>query len=802
MDGSHVYRQSDPVSGWRVSQAGEFWSDQVVEARMKVSSFGGSTSGFMAALYGRYDLRPEQSCGYYVALRGDGKLALRKVAGGVDSDLGTAVSAGIVAGRWYSLRLEIVGTTLRAYLNGVLRATQTDSSCTSGGVAVGSQGALFEVDDVLVSPPSQLTSVSLTLPAGVKLGDFTVGGNGTVRISDRVTVKNADGSGAAVINGGVSATDIGVEAVVGNLTSISGVTLRDRAAVWGNVTTAGSLTRQSSTTITGTTTTSAGLGTATVQAWQVSMPVATMGDVTLQPDTSRALAPGSYGSVVLAYSRSTLSLSSGAYYMDALDIEPQAILRLDMSAGPIVMYVRGSVTFRGQLVNVAGSESDFLIVSFGTDDVILESQFTGSILVPNGTLYMNSVSGGYRGAFYGKTMQINPDNTIVTLQFPWDRLTSACSGQDATPRPVGSLCREAASACDLAEKCDGSSFTCPDDVLIADGSACDDGNLCTPTDTCQGGVCTGTGAPACDPIDQCHDRGTCNPLTGVCSTPAKADGSSCSDASVCSQTDTCQAGVCTGGNFKSCVASDQCHTPGCDPATGDCTETVKADGASCDDGVGCTQSDVCTSGTCAGASYTCAAPDQCHQSGTCNGDGTCSYTAKANGTSCDDGNPCTLSDTCQNGVCSGTSVSCTVSGTTVITSTATSSATSTTSTAVGTQTATSGTTSTATSSSTSSTTSSLTATATSTSVSMPTGCTNPITFSGGQSGNFNTTGAVCYRTTATIAGWGCSNFNGRTVAVDNVSVSCGGTMPARWSDGYYYFVISAGTYSYASIYYW
>jgi hypothetical protein len=662
MDGSHVYRQSDPSAGWRVSQAGAFWGDQVVEARLKVSSFGGSNSGFMAALYGRFDLRAEQSCGYYVALRADGNLALRKVAGGVDSDLGVPVSAGIAAGRWYSLRLEIVGTTLRAYLNGVLMTTQTDSSCAAGGVAVGSQGAVFEVDDVLVSPPSQLTNIALTLPAGVQLGDFTVGANGALRLADRVTVKNTDGAGAAVINGGLTESNIGVEAVVGNLTSVVGVTLRDRAAVWGNLTTAGALTRGNDTTITGTASSNASLGASTVQPWAVSMPVATMGDVVVPPDTPRVLAPGAYGSVVVAYSRSTLSLSSGAYYMDSLDIEPQAILNLDTSAGPIVMYVRGSVIFRGQMVNVAGPASDFLIVSFGTGYVTLESPFTGSILVPNGTLYMNTATGGYRGAFYAQTMQINPDNSIVTLQFPWYRLTSACSGQDAMPRPMGSLCREAVGACDVAEKCDGTLFTCPADQIIPNGSPCDDGSLCTPTDTCQAGVCNGTGAPACDPIDQCHDHGTCNPLTGVCSTPVKADGSACSDGNACSLTDTCQAGACVGGNFKACVASDQCHTPGCDPATGECTNTVKADGSSCNDGVACTRADVCTGGVCGGSDYSCAAPDQCHEAATCNGDGTCSYAAKANGTACNDGNPCTVVDTCQNGVCAaGSPVTCTAS---------------------------------------------------------------------------------------------------------------------------------------------
>jgi len=80
-------------------------------------------------------------------------------------------------------------------------------------------------------------------------------------------------------------------------------------------------------------------------------------------------------------------------------------------------------------------------------------------------------------------------------------------------------------------------------------------------------------------------------------------------------------------------------------------------------------------------------------------------------------------------------------------------------------------------------------------------CANPITFSW-NTGNFNTTGAVCYRTTQNITGWGCSNMSGRTVAVNGTTVSCGaGPFPlAKASDGYTYFSATAGGVSYASIY--
>jgi hypothetical protein len=81
-------------------------------------------------------------------------------------------------------------------------------------------------------------------------------------------------------------------------------------------------------------------------------------------------------------------------------------------------------------------------------------------------------------------------------------------------------------------------------------------------------------------------------------------------------------------------------------------------------------------------------------------------------------------------------------------------------------------------------------------------CANPITFTG-NTNNFGTTGAACYRTTQTINGWGCYNMDGRTLSVNNTPMACGQTpLPAKWSDGYTYFSATAGTYSWAGIYVW
>jgi lysophospholipase L1-like esterase len=80
-------------------------------------------------------------------------------------------------------------------------------------------------------------------------------------------------------------------------------------------------------------------------------------------------------------------------------------------------------------------------------------------------------------------------------------------------------------------------------------------------------------------------------------------------------------------------------------------------------------------------------------------------------------------------------------------------------------------------------------------------CANPVTFSG-NTGNFNTTGAVCYRTNANINGWGCYNFDGRTLTVGGVARACGQMPLTRAADGYYYFSPTAGQFPWAGLFTW
>ena len=136
-------------------------------------------------------------------------------------------------------------------------------------------------------------------------------------------------------------------------------------------------------------------------------------------------------------------------------------------------------------------------------------------------------------------------------------------------------------------------------VQQPNGSACSDDNACTQLDVCQSGICSGLNPVTCAPQDQCHDAGFCNPVTGACFKPAKADGTACSDDNACTLLDVCQAGICSGSTPVTCAAPDQCHLAGtCNPATGACNNPNKADNTACDDGNPGTSNDVCIAGTC------------------------------------------------------------------------------------------------------------------------------------------------------------------------------------------------------------
>lgn len=147
-NGSKVYQVKNLLDQSLFSVIGDLsWTDVAVEAKVRVLEFGGSNSADLVGIYARFESPANH---YYVALRSDGKLAIRKKID-INSTVGTPVVFAAAVGKQYKVRFEVQGSELRAYVDGVLMLTTQDSDLKTGRVAIGTDNARAEFDDVTVT---------------------------------------------------------------------------------------------------------------------------------------------------------------------------------------------------------------------------------------------------------------------------------------------------------------------------------------------------------------------------------------------------------------------------------------------------------------------------------------------------------------------------------------------------------------------------------------------------------------------------------------------------------------------------
>ncbi|MEZ4265139.1 MAG: hypothetical protein R3F39_02085 [Myxococcota bacterium] len=223
----------------------------------------------------------------------------------------------------------------------------------------------------------------------------------------------------------------------------------------------------------------------------------------------------------------------------------------------------------------------------------------------------------------------------------------ACVGADPVVCPGGGAC--GAGACDPA------TGTCSTEPLT-DGTACDDGDLCTTGATCADGACVGGTPKLCDDSNPCTSD-SCNAATGACVfTPA--DGTPCDDGNICTGPDQCLASACApGAPVAGCCGSATDCDDGQQCTQDDCVgnvcqfSAINANGNACDDSDACTEDDTCFDGGCEGAPKDCDDLESCTTDACANG--ACTHTAVADGVPCDDGDLCTKNDSCSGGACAG-----------------------------------------------------------------------------------------------------------------------------------------------------
>ncbi len=244
---------------------------------------------------------------------------------------------------------------------------------------------------------------------------------------------------------------------------------------------------------------------------------------------------------------------------------------------------------------------------------------------------------------------------------------SQCMGATSTC-PEGEICDVASDSCSVdcagcviegscyAEGSRSPANSClvcdspaaADDWSVDAGADCDDGDLCTEDDECDGaGRCGGSDVVCVDDDEACGADRSCDPGTGMCDEHYPGNSVTCDDTDACTANDRCDgSGECEGTPTANAAAGCAC-----------------IDASDCDDGLPCTQ-DTCNANTCLNTLQA----DSCLIDGTCRAndspaptnaclicDASQNQTAWSNaspGTSCDDGVWCNGGDTCNAGACS------------------------------------------------------------------------------------------------------------------------------------------------------
>nr|WP_223192405.1 family 16 glycoside hydrolase [Paenibacillus sedimenti] len=151
--GNYVYYQSGTSEG-RTSAGNQSWTDYSVEAKVKVDNFNGSNRTYVA---GRY----KDGNNFYAASlynSSGGTLEIRKKVSGSTTTLASKTNFGLEAGTWYTIKLEMSGSSIKMYVNDTLQLSATDSSLTSGAVGLIAYKTIANFDDIIVSDSSSSTS--------------------------------------------------------------------------------------------------------------------------------------------------------------------------------------------------------------------------------------------------------------------------------------------------------------------------------------------------------------------------------------------------------------------------------------------------------------------------------------------------------------------------------------------------------------------------------------------------------------------------------------------------------------------
>jgi hypothetical protein len=130
--------------------AGDIWGEYSVQARVRLNELD-PAGGRRIYLAGRFT----DSNNWYGAAIYDGgpfEVQIRKKVAGTSSDIARGPYE-IVLGTWYTIKLEMKGSTIKLYMNDVLQLTADDPQFNQGRIAILVDRTNASWDDVVVTNP-------------------------------------------------------------------------------------------------------------------------------------------------------------------------------------------------------------------------------------------------------------------------------------------------------------------------------------------------------------------------------------------------------------------------------------------------------------------------------------------------------------------------------------------------------------------------------------------------------------------------------------------------------------------------
>jgi hypothetical protein len=277
---------------------------------------------------------------------------------------------------------------------------------------------------------------------------------------------------------------------------------------------------------------------------------------------------------------------------------------------------------------------------------------TGTCSAPGGTCSMQC-SGGYKLC---GTSCIPVGNCCVDDDCPDDaanRKHGVCNGgscglacDTGYPKACGLTCIPQGQCCTSSEcttppsGCYVVAGTCVAGTCqyaLNNGAACNaDGTKCTPNDRCMNGTCVADTANLVKCVRRpCHTAPACNPATGNCEDSVV--GGACGGDG-CTLSGTCSGGVCSGATKDCSSLGGPCATGICDPAIADtsanCTTVNVLNGTPCAASDKCQLQAECSGGACIGTPKVCESSDPCRAASCDPATGECVENQVPAGTAC------------------------------------------------------------------------------------------------------------------------------------------------------------------------